>query len=218
MKTYLKPIISAFMSLLLMLVSIAFSTTLVLNLRPLYYAGIGELAGKHNLSAAQIKENYDALIDYNSFFGPDSLKFPHIPSSENALVHFEEVKTIFLSFQLALIIGIVVSVLLILLYKKLYGTCEYLIAGGIITISVPFILALFIYTNFNKVFITFHKIAFNNDYWIFNAKTDPIITFLPESFFMLCAVCIVGIVFLLGIVMIILYFKKRKYIHNKSMS
>lgn len=210
MKTCFKPIFSVFISLLLMLISIAFSATAVLYFRPLYYGMINKFVGKNNLSFNQIKENYDVLIDYNSFWGPDKLKFPHLPSSENALTHFEEVKAIFLEFQIILIIGLIATVILIFLYKKLYESCEYLLIGGLITIFIPFTLAVLIYANFNKVFIAFHKLAFNNDYWIFNYKTDPIITFLPEDFFMLCAIAIVGLVFLSGIAMLFLYCKKLK--------
>ena len=192
MKTFFKPIIFFFISLFMMLVSIAFATTAVLYFRPLYYSMIDDFTGKYNLTSTEIKENYDALIDYNSFWGPDRLRFPHLPSSQNALTHFEEVKAIFLEFQVIFVIGIIMLVILILLYKK------------------PFTIAIFIYVNFNKVFILFHKIAFNNDYWIFDYRTDPIITFLPENFFMLAAICIAGLVFLLGIIMIITYFRKSK--------
>ena len=208
MKTFFKPVISIFIALLMMLVSIAFATTAVLYFRPLYYSIIGEFTGKLNLTDAEIKENYDALIDYNSFLGPYKLSFPHLPSSENALTHFEEVKAIFLSFQIVLIIGIILLLVLIPLYKKLYKSYEYRLIGGVITLILPSTIALFIYANFNRVFITFHKMAFNNDLWIFDYKKDPIILFLPEKFFMLSAVCIVGLVFLLGIIMLITYFKK----------
>lgn len=208
MKTFFKPVISIFIALLMMLVSIAFATTAVLYFRPLYYSIIGEFTGKLNLTYTEIKENYDALIDYNSFLGPDKLSFPHLPSSENALTHFKEVKAIFLSFQIVMIIGIILLLVLIPLYKKLYKSYEYRLIGGIFTIFLPSAIALFIYANFNRVFITFHKLVFSNDYWIFDYKKDPIILFLPEKFFMLSAVCIVGIVFLLGIIMLITYFKK----------
>jgi len=201
MKTFFKPVISIFIALLMMLVSIAFATTAVLYFRPLYYSIIGDFTGKLNLTYTEIKENYDALIDYNSFLGPDKLSFPHLPSSENALTHFEEVKAIFLSFQIVMIIGIILLLVLIPLYKKLYKSYEYRLIGGIFTIFLPSAIALW-------VFITFHKLVFSNDFWIFDYKKDPIILFLPEKFFMLSAVCIVGIVFLLGIIMLITYFKK----------
>ena len=107
-----------------------------------------------------------------------------------------------------MIIGIILLLVLIPLYKKLYKSYEYRLIGGIFTIFLPSAIALFIYANFNRVFITFHQLVFSNDFWIFDYKKDPIILFLPEKFFMLSAVCIVGIVFLLGIIMLITYFKK----------
>ena len=118
MKTYFKPVFSVFISLLLMLVSVAFSATAVLYFRPLYYGMINKFVGKNNLSFNQIKENYDVLIDYNSFWGPDKLKFPYLPSSENALTHFEEMKAIFLEFQIILIIGLITAVILVLLRDR----------------------------------------------------------------------------------------------------
>ena len=141
MKTYFKPIFSVFISLLLMLISIAFSATAVLYFRPLYYGMINKFVGKNNLSFNQIKENYDVLIDYNSFWGPDKLKFPYLPSSENALTHFEEVKAIFLEFQIILIIGLIATVILIFLYKKLYRSCsrsKFLSKNLIIFVKNPF--------------------------------------------------------------------------------
>ena len=44
----------------------------------------------------------------------------------------------------------------------------------------------------------FHQIVFRNDYWIFNEATDPVITILPEAFFMHCFMMIVGIVMVIS--------------------
>ena len=49
----------------------------------------------------------------------------------------------------------------------------------------------------DKVFVWFHQLLFRNDYWIFSADSDPIILFLPDGYFMHCAVMIAGL-FLLG--------------------
>ena len=210
MKMYLKTIFFAFISVIFMMVSITLATTVILNFRPLYYNHINDFVKNSNLNYEQIKENYDALIDYNSFWGSDKLEFPHLPSSANGITHFEEVKTIFLEFQLALIIGVIVLILLIPLYQRLYHSYEYLLAGGMATIFIPFSLAVFIYANFNKIFILFHQIAFNNDYWIFDYRTDPIIKYLPQEFFMLCAIGISVLVFLFGIIMLVLYYKQHR--------
>ena len=44
--------------------------------------------------------------------------------------------------------------------------------------------------DFNKAFILFHKVFFNNDMWMFDPAADPIIEILPEAFFMHCAMVI----------------------------
>lgn len=40
-----------------------------------------------------------------------------------------------------------------------------------------------IVVNFEGSFVLFHKIMFNNDYWIFDPNLDPVINILPEEFF-----------------------------------
>lgn len=79
------------------LLIISFSVTLTLNFRPLYYADIQnlhitELSGREE---KDIRSNYDALIDYNSLFNHQPLKFPTCAMSESGRIHFEEVKKIF---------------------------------------------------------------------------------------------------------------------------
>ncbi len=37
--------------------------------------------------------------------------------------------------------------------------------------------------NFNGLFVTFHKVAFRNDGWLLNPKTDLLIRLMPISFF-----------------------------------
>lgn len=83
------------------LLIISFSVTLTLNFRPLYYADIQnlhitELSGREE---KDIRSNYDALIDYNSLFNHQPLKFPTCAMSESGRIHFEEVKKIFESMR-----------------------------------------------------------------------------------------------------------------------
>ena len=44
-----------------------------------------------------IRSNYDALIDYNSLFNHQPLKFPTCAMSESGRIHFEEVKKYLIS-------------------------------------------------------------------------------------------------------------------------
>ena len=59
-----------------------------------------------------------------------------------------------------------------------------LVAPFKIAIFVPFLLLLILAIDFDWMFVMFHNILFNNDAWIFSAVTDPIITVLPQEFFM----------------------------------
>ena len=59
-------------------------------------------------------------------------------------------------------------------------------------------------------FETMHGIFFNNDYWIFSPKTDPVIKILPDTFFMHCGLMIILIVVLIMAAFEIIYRKRRK--------
>ena len=50
-------------------------------------------------------------------------------------------------------------------------------AAGIISVGIPAALGLLIAANWEWVFITFHKLVFQNDYWLFDPYTDPFFSF-----------------------------------------
>lgn len=52
---------------------------------------------------------------------------------------------------------------------------------GIIILSIIF--ALFVSADFNKYFIKFHEIFFDNDLWLLNPETDLMIQMMPLNFF-----------------------------------
>ena len=55
---------------------------------------------------------------------------------------------------------------------------------------LPAFLGIMITVNWEYVFVTFHQLVFNNDYWLFDPTTDPIINILPDVFFMHCTIMI----------------------------
>lgn len=67
--------------------------------------------------------------------------------------------------------------------------------------------------NWEAVFIMFHKIMFRNDYWLFDEALDPVITILPDTFFLQCAVMIILLI-LSGSLLCILF---RSFFHHKFM-
>jgi integral membrane protein (TIGR01906 family) len=191
---------------------------LAVNFRPLYYLDIKflEIEKTSGLEASVIKENYDALIDYNSPFFKGKLEFPTLPASASGLEHFVEVKNIFVSFY-AIFAVTAIALLLILLYKKKKKDYSYLPVASITILALPIIVGLACAINFDKLFIVFHKIFFRNDYWLFDPATDPIINLLPDTFFMHCLLIILGIL-LLGSLLLFLISRIIRKSNNKFRS
>ncbi len=190
---------------------ISAAVVLVLHFRPLYrldvdLLGIPALSG---LPKEEILQNYDALIDYNSLFGPSSLEFPTLAMSETGRIHFEEVKRVFLFFEIACIVSGALLVLgLVLRRPRRAGS--WLLLAGILTLGIPAALGILIALNWERVFVLFHRIVFRNDYWIFDAATDPVITILPDTFFLHCALGILLLVVLGSAVCFAAYFLSRR--------
>ena len=105
-----KKFAAAITDLLLALIGCLFilsaSVVLVLNIRVIYYHDIDtlHLTKEVDLTKEQIRENYDALIDYNLFWkGEDTLQFPDFPMSKHGRIHFAEVRRIFVALQYLMI-------------------------------------------------------------------------------------------------------------------
>lgn len=197
--------------LFFMIVSV--SVFFTLHFRPLYYMDINALniEARSGMPKEEIIANYDVLIDYNSLFGDmDVLEFPTLAMSETGRIHFEEVKVIFVAFQWMAIVCLVL-VAALLYYNRKIGNYRFWKYAGIMSVGIPAVLAVFIALNWDLVFVVFHKIMFNNDYWIFDASTDPVIMILPDSFFMHCAIMILGCVVAGSLSCFLVYRKKKKY-------
>lgn len=177
--------------------------------RPLYYIHLEELSVATNAPVEMIKENYDALIDWCSPFVRGELSFPSLPSSESGISHFMEVKVIFnLFFAMLFVCPVFLAGLIVLQHKR--NSKSYLLTSPIIVCALPLIVAAACVIDFSKAFVIFHKIMFRNDDWIFSVYEDPIILFLPESFFMQCALVIVAVVLLGCIALWGVYLWNRK--------
>lgn len=204
-------------ALSLMMLIIAASVTITLNFRPLYYFDIEHLniAESSGVDAETIKKNYDILIDYNSMFSNDTLEFPDFAMSEHGRIHFEEVKVIFVAIQYIGIAAFILSAILIFIHIKKKDRL-YLKLASIFTVVIPTALGIFIAANWKKAFVTFHHIFFSNDYWIFDPAKDAIITILPDTFFMHCAIMILALVVLGSIICAVCYVMagRRQKIHS----
>ena len=194
----------------LLLISLAVVFTI--NFRPLYYLDVEilDIVERSGYPKQEILDNYNALIDYSSPFFTGDLNFPTLPASENGLQHFREVKDIFTFFYILGAVTLVISIC-IAFHKHKKKDYQYLIVSSITAITLPILVGLALAIDFDTSFVIFHKIFFNNDYWIFDSVTDPVIKILPYTFFLHCALLIILLVILGSILLAILYYHRRKY-------
>ena len=90
------------------------------------------------------------------------------------------------------------------------GDTSWMLASPVIVCVLPLLIGAACAIDFNRIFVLFHQVVFNNDDWLFSPKEDPIILFLPERFFLQCALIIVGTVLLGCAVLFCLYLTNRK--------
>ena len=176
-----------FLATMLMLFIISLAIVFTVFFKQLYYLDINYLGIDltSGMSVETIKKNYDVLIAYQSIFYRGTLNLPDFVMSTNGRIHFEEVKTIFEAIQVIMVVSGLISLPLVIrrFKEKEY---RFLRLTGIITILIPSILGFLVAIDFDQAFIIFHKLFFRNDFWIFDYQTDPVITILPETFFMHC--------------------------------
>lgn len=134
--------------------------------------------------------------------------------------HMEEVQALFIG-GLNIRTGAVLAGILCVIFLLLSGADvrkilprSYWIALGISGVIVVVIGAAAV-LDFNRVFVLFHQIFFDNDLWIFDPATDYMIRMLPEGLFYDFVIRIGG--FFLGILLILLVlsvlfslFRRRK--------
>ena len=188
---------------------ISLGLSVALYFRPLYYIGMDRISAETGAPVEMIKENYDALIDWCSPFCTEKLDFPSLPESASGVSHFVEVKVIFNLFFVMLFVTPLFLAGLIYL-QHLRGSSSWMLASPIIVCVLPLLIGLACAIDFNRIFVLFHQLVFNNDDWLFSPTEDPIILFLPERFFMQCALIIVATVLIGCVVLLGLYFANRK--------
>ena len=209
LSTYL---INFSIGVLALLFFISLGLAIAIYFRPFYYMGMERISAETGYSVDMIKENYDALIDYCSPFFQGSLQFPTLPSSASGISHFEEVKVIFNLFFVLLCTTPIFLFGLIWLQRK-QNNDSYLLSTPIIMCILPMFVGIACAIDFNRIFVLFHEIVFRNDDWIFSRYEDPIILFLPERFFLQCALIIV-ITVLLGCSYFVIRYVHRKNYHR----
>lgn len=195
-------------SLSLFIISSAVKLTLLF--KPLYYFDIQYLNIVENTgySKEDIIKNYNYVINYLLNPLSKEFKLPSIEYSKYGQIHFKDVKRIFTSIDILLIVtGLFNIISFILNFKN--KNINFLKQTYSILIFLPIILLSFFAVDFDYSFTIFHKIFFRNDYWQFYPELDPIINILPQEFFLHSALLIVSLIFLSILILRIAY-KKLK--------
>lgn len=193
------------------------SVTITVMFRPLYYFDIDylDIPQMSGMSETVIRANYDVLIDYNLLGGPSELNFPDLIMSQQGRIHFEEVKDIFIFMQIFSIAAVILLVLWIVAWvKKKSLSFKWMKFTGIVIAIIASTCGCALIIDWDLAFTAMHTIFFRNDYWIFDATTDPVIRILPEEFFMHCGIMII-ILALIQIIILQLVYRRLKHGGNK---
>lgn len=154
----------------------------------------------HNLTGEQMQSEYNRVIDYSLLPWIRELHPDVLPMSQAGRQHFAEAKDIFQIFVQGSWIMLVIALVLGVWLWRRHRRAGFLTAGAVIALATPAVLAIPLALDFEHAFVVFHEIAFDNDLWVFDPRTDPIINYLPEALFMRNAFAILGCMVLLAAV------------------
>ena len=211
MKEKLKEII---FSLYILIFISLISVLVVLNSTFIYriFISIFDLEKYTGVSKENLMIDYKRIIDYLNNPFNKRLEFKNFSMSYNGAYHFFEVKNIIFKIQILFIIFCIVALVLYMM-KKIniieisMKSFEYLFNIVIIIFSL---LLVGFYFDFSYVFEKFHRILFNNDYWIFDKRVDPIISALPEEYFLTCGVICSLLIIGTSLILRLTYIKHKR--------
>ena len=192
----LRPLFSLIVTLALVLFVLTAAIALPIYIRPFYYAHIEPmgLEAYTGLTAAQLREAYDGILDYLTLPGrPFSCGI--LPFSAEGEAHFADCRVLFdLNRNVLLVSGAVLAIFL-LLRKKCgpyrLGKRSSAFWAGLLALIAPVVIGSLAALDFDRAFVIFHKIFFpGKSNWLFDWRTDPIILALPQEFFRNCAILI----------------------------
>lgn len=192
----------------LFLFVVIFSVKIVLNFKALYYFDIKYLNIEKytTLSKEEIKSLYDYLVYYVNSTNPIEFKPQLLPFSKEGITHFLEVKNLFIRLNTILFICTILIICSIC-YGCKYKDFSFLKWCSNLLLSICLLIIGAFTINFDKCFTFMHKLLFNNNYWLLDPKTDPVINILPEEYFYHCALSMLFIIILCSILLRIIYYK-----------
>lgn len=130
--------------------------------------------------------------------------------NKKEIKHMIDVKNIYLLLNKLKYLSIIFILLIVILIRKkfLFNSIYY---SNFISLLFLIIIGFFINIDFSKYFTYFHELAFSNDLWLLNPRTDLLINLLPLSFFIKISINIIKLFFISEIILsLTIYFIKKK--------
>lgn len=202
----------------LFLFIITFSIGLPIYFRPFYYWHIGplDLEGISGFTEAQIKEAYNAVLNYLTLpgyeFSEGDMKY-----TADGAAHFADCRVLFNLNATVLIVSAITLIILLCLQKKekigafYIGKVPATLFASAMAAGLVIALAAVIAVDFNSAFKDFHTLFFaGKSNWMFDDKMDQIINVLPKRFFANCAILICCSTTLFVLVFLVSHIIKRK--------
>ncbi len=185
--------------------------------RPFYYLHIDllQLEQSTGLTREEIKTAYDEMLDF--CLGGESFSTGVLPWSESGKSHFEDVRGLFLLDLRVLAASAVLLLVLLVWMRRTKRTPARLLGrgpgfwAGAGLGGVFLLIGGLAATDFYRAFVIFHTLFFpGKDNWLFDEATDAIITILPRTYFMDCAILILAVLILGCGVLIATDFRHRR--------
>ena len=189
------------MALLSALAVLSGSIAVPLLCRPFYYAHIQalDLTGYTGLTAEQIRQAFDQVMDYCLDLRPD-FAAGVLWFSESGASHFADVRRLFLLDLWVLGLSLA-GLAAAFVYSRLRRTRPWRFRGrgpgfwGACGLGTVFlVVGALAASDFQRAFVVFHTLFFpGKTNWVFDWREDPIILLLPEEFFRNCALLILAL-------------------------
>ena len=192
---------------------ISFSIFIVIN-QPYLYLGMARkyhYAKVIGISYSVLKNTYFKLLLYLN--GLVHCWHPPFSYSLKEIHHFADVRHLVIINNMIMIIFGIWAIKII--YHRLKDHMIWQLITPLRLIQMGIWIFLFlVLVKFNTIFIIFHKILFQNNNWIFNPQTDPIIKILIPDFFENCFLLVI-ILWFMGNEIIIRLGKRELKINKK---
>lgn len=178
------------------------------------------IPAKTGLNVAELTEIAESIRGYfNTIEEPLNVKFPHSPNhpvfTAKEISHMHDVKKIIHYVYLILLLTFLFLLGTIVGYLRSPVTRKRLsqmfALSSALTLGITILFGLSMLIAFDKMFLIFHLISFNNDDWILNPYTDYLLIMYPQPFWFSVSVRVGVIIIILSIISLIisLYFNRK---------